>query len=166
RSAPIIAGIWMDAIEAFALAQVKDRSALNRLDNAEARLSRAAADEPVWPWIFRFDERKLAGFRAQVAGSLGRVGVAENALRIAIDPYQAPKPRAVMDLLRADVLVQSGNVDEACRVATEAFDVGKTYGSERVTRAVATFRNKLGKRPGQAVAALDERLYSTYREEP
>ncbi|MFY1690081.1 helix-turn-helix domain-containing protein [Plantactinospora sp. WMMB782] len=165
RSAPVIAGIWMDAIEALALAQARDRNALNKLDNAEARLARAATDEPVWPWIFRFDERKLAGFRAQAAGSLGQVDVAEKALRIASDPAQAPKPRAVMDLLRADVLAQSGNLDEACRVAAEAFDVGKTYDSERVTRAVADFRNRLGKRSGRAVAALDERLYSSYRED-
>ena len=52
RSAPAIAGIWMDAIEALALAQVRDRNALTMLDQAEFRLSRASNDEPIWPWIF------------------------------------------------------------------------------------------------------------------
>ncbi|GAA3758384.1 helix-turn-helix transcriptional regulator [Plantactinospora mayteni] len=166
RSAPAIAGIWMDAIESLALAQIKDRNALAKLDQAEARLNRASNDEPVWPWIFRFDERKLAGFRAQVAGKLGRVKTAEKALRISYDPQQAPKPRAVMDVLRAGVLAQAGKVDEACKVAAEAFDIGQAYDSERVTRSVAAFRKTLGTQSGRAVSELDERLYSTYREEP
>lgn len=165
RSAPPIAGIWMDAIESLALAQIKDRNALTKLDHAEGRLSRASNDEPVWPWIFRFDERKLAGFRAQVAGKLGRVKVAERALQIANDPQQAPKPRAVMEVLRASILAQSGKVDEACKVATEAFDIGQTCGSERVIHAVATFRNKLGTQSGRTATELDDRLYATYREE-
>ncbi len=155
----------MDAIESIALARIRDRNALTKLDQAEFRLSRASNDEPVWPWIFRFDERKLAGFRAQVAGRLGRIKVAERALQVAHDPQQAPKPRAVMDVLRAEVLAQSGQVDEACRVAAEAFDIGQTYDSERVTRAVASFRNTLGTRAGRATAELDERLYATYRED-
>ncbi|MBL6280174.1 helix-turn-helix transcriptional regulator [Micromonospora fiedleri] len=165
RSAPTIAGIWMDAIESLALAQVKDGNALVKLDNAERRLSRAPTDEPVWPWIFRFDERKLAGFRAQVAGKLGQVRVADAALRIASDPHQAPKPRAVMEVLRAGILAQTGKVDEACKIAADAFDIGQTYGSERVARAVAAFRNKLGPQSGRAATELDERLYATYREE-
>jgi len=135
------------------------------LDQAEARLARGSNDEPVWPWIFRFDERKLAGFRAQVAGTLGRVRLAEAALRVAHDPRQAPKPRAVLDVLRAGVLARSGNVDEACRIAVEAFDVGQAYHSERVTRAVAAFRNSLGAQSSREVVELDERLYATYREE-
>jgi hypothetical protein len=70
-----------------------------------------------------------------------------------------------MDVLRAEVLVRSGQVNEACRVATEAFDVGRAYDSERVTRAVVAFRNTLGTRAGRATAELDERLYATYRED-
>jgi transcriptional regulator with XRE-family HTH domain len=165
RSAPTIAGIWMDAIESLALAEVRDRQALTKLDQAETRLGRATNDEPVWPWIFRFDERKLAGFRAQAASSLGRIKVAERALHLAYDAHQAPKPRAVMDALRASNLAKTGKVDEACRVATEAYDVGQMYDSERVLRAVATFRNTLGTRAGRTTAELDERLYGTYRED-
>lgn len=165
RSAPAIACIWLDAIESLALAQVRDSSALRKLDQAEARLARGSNDEPVWPWIFRFDERKLAGFRAQVAGELGRVRLAAAALRVARDPQQAPKPRAVLDVLRASVLARSGDVDEACRIAAAAFDVGQTYHSERVMRAVTDFRHSLGARSSRAVIELDERLYTTYREE-
>ncbi|GAB3806631.1 helix-turn-helix domain-containing protein [Micromonospora zhanjiangensis] len=165
RSAPAIASIWMDAVESLALAQLRDRSALARLDHAEARLGRAAYDEPVWPWIFRFDERKIAAVRVQVAAKLGRADVAGRALRV-VDPNQAPKPRAVTDVLRAEVLAQAGDVDEACRVAAQALDVGRAYDSERVIRAVATFRTTLGsRRSTRAVAELDERLHSRYREE-
>ena len=85
-------------------------------------------------------------------------------MQVAHDPQQAPKPRAVMDVLRAELLAQSGQFDEACRLAGEAFDVGQAYDSERVTRAVAAFRNALGTRAGRATAELDDRLYVTYRE--
>jgi transcriptional regulator with XRE-family HTH domain len=165
RSAPAIAGIWMDAIESLALAQARDRNALTKLDHAEARLARAANDEPVWPWIFRFDERKLAGFRAQAAAKLGRTKIAEKAMLLARDPQQSPKPRAVMDVLRAGILAQTGQTDEACTLAVAAFRVGQSYDSERVTRAVAVFRSSLGTGAGRATAELDECLHTTYREE-
>jgi hypothetical protein len=116
--------------------------------------------------VYRVPLRRLLPYGwTQVAGRLGRVKVAERALLVAHDPRQAPKPRAVMDVLRAEVLAKSGQVDEACRVAAEAFDIGRTYDSERVTRAVASFRNSLGIRVGRATAELDERLYATYRED-
>ena len=86
-------------------------------------------------------------------------------MEMAHDPQQAPKPQAIMDVVRAEVMAQTGQVDEACRVAVEAFDVGLVYDSERVTRAVASFRKTLGSRAGRATAELDERLYSTYRED-
>jgi hypothetical protein len=167
KGAPLIASIWMDAIEAFAFSQVHDRDALIRLERAESRLARAQNDEPVWPWIFRFDDKKLSGFRAQVAAKLGDVDIAQRALQAAHDPQQAAKPRALADILRADLLAQSGDLDEACRVAIEAFDIGRRYDSERVTRAVAEFRTSLRPRVGirsQVTADLDERLYATYQE--
>lgn len=165
RSAPAIALIWMDAIESLALAQVKDRNALAKLNHAEARLSRACNDDPVWPWIFRFDDRKLAGFRAQVAGMLGDIKLAEKALQIAYDPQQAPKARAIMNILHAEILAQSGEIEEACKLAVEAFDIGRAFDSERVTRAVANFRSELGVRPMRATVELDECLYSIYKGE-
>jgi hypothetical protein len=165
RSAPAVAGIWLDAIESLALAEARDRNALTKLEHAEARLARTINDEPVWPWIFRFDERKLAGFRAQAANKLGRNRLAQKALQIAYDPHQAPKPRAVMETLRAAALARAGHIEEACRIATDALNVGQTYDSERVLRSVATFRNALGANAGRATAELDERLYGTYRED-
>jgi len=149
RAAPAIAGIWMDAIESLAMAHARDRNTLAKLDHAESRLGRVANDEPVWPWIFRFDHQKLAGFRAQAACTLGRFALAEKALAAAQDPQQAPKQRAVMALLRAETLARSDRAEEACAVATEAYDVGKSFDSERVVRAVAAFRNSLGAKAGR-----------------
>ncbi|MBL0888492.1 helix-turn-helix domain-containing protein [Myceligenerans indicum] len=163
RSAPAIAGIWMDAVESLALAQAHDTSALAKLDHAETRLARAEYDEPVWPWIFRFDHQKLAGFRAQAAEKLGLVRAAEKALLVAAQSHQAAKPRAVTDVLRARVLARAGHLDEACSLAAAAFDVGIAYDSERVTRAVTEFRHSLV-RPGRAADDLDDRLHSIYRE--
>jgi transcriptional regulator with XRE-family HTH domain len=166
RSAPPIATVWLDCIEALAMAEARNRHAMTRLDQAEARIGRATADEPVWPWIFRFDNRKLAGFRAQAATALGQNQIAKAALRDAYDARQAPKPRAAMEVLRARSLANSGRIEEACNVALAACDIGLAYDSERVLRAVARFRNDLGTRAGGGIVAeLDERLFSLYKED-
>jgi transcriptional regulator with XRE-family HTH domain len=165
RSAPAIATIWLDAVEALALAEARNRNALAVLGRAEQRLSKATNDEPIWPWIFPFDERKLAGYRALAATKLNRTQMAESAFRLAGTAPQAPKQRAVMEVERARSLARAGQVEEACRVASTAFDTGRRYDSERVLRAVATFRSTLGVRAGQATAELDERLAGTYEEE-
>jgi len=166
RSAPPIALVWLDCIEALAMAEARNRQALAKLDQAEARLGRALTDEPVWPWIFRFDNRKLAGFRVQVATALGRNQIAHAALSDAYDVHQAPKPRASMEILRARNLAGSGRIEDACKAAIAAFDIGLAHDSERVLRAVARFRNDLGTKAGGAASGLDERLFSIYRREP
>ena len=147
------------------MAEARNRQALIKLDQAETRIARATTDEPVWPWIFRFDDRKLAGFRAQAATALGQAVIANAALRDAYDARQAPKPRATMEVLRARGLTNSGRIDEACNVALAACDIGLAYDSERVLRAVARFRNDLGTKAGGAAAELDERLFSMYKED-
>ena len=83
RSAPPIANIWMNAIEAVALAVRGDLRALALLDRAEGHLPAANTTEPAWPWLFRFDEPKLAGYRAVAAARLGRHKIAAAALTIA-----------------------------------------------------------------------------------
>lgn len=165
RSAPAMASVWLDSIESLALAAAGEKSALGKLDQAERRLGVAVGDEPVWPWIFRFDQRKLAGFRAKVASGLGYRQLAEESIRLAEDPNQPPKPQAMTTVLRAQLLAAGGHTDEACRVAVGAFDVGRRYGSERVLRAVGSFRKVLGAGIGRVADELDDRLYGTYRKD-
>jgi transcriptional regulator with XRE-family HTH domain len=165
RSAPLIAQLWLDAIEAVALGHYRDRRALTILDDAERRLAKASNDEPVWPWLFRFDRPKLAGFRATVETKLGRWHAAESALSLAAKAHRSEKQRAVSDIEHARALAARRQVDRACAVAVAALDTGVRYGSERVVRAAADFRSSLG-HVGSAAAELDDRLHSVYRDDP
>jgi hypothetical protein len=71
-----------------------------------------------------------------------------------------------MDVERARTLAARGDVTHACQVAVGALDVGQRTGSDRVVHAVAQFRVGLGSRAGRVVDDLDQRLQSTYEDEP
>jgi hypothetical protein len=118
----------------------------------------------VWPWLFRFDLPKLAGFRATAEAELGRFKAAEASLGLAATARRSAKQRAVGDIELARVLAASREVERACAVAVCALETGVTYGSERVVRAVVDFRSSLG-RVGSAAAELDDRLHSVYRDD-
>jgi transcriptional regulator with XRE-family HTH domain len=165
RSAPLIAHVWLDAIEAVALAHYKDRRALAVLDSAERRLGSANNDEPVWPWLFRFDRPKLAGYRAAAEAKLGRWQAADVSLSLAAKAQRSEKHQAVNDVEHARVLAAGHQIEAACTIAASALDTGIRYGSERVVRAVAELRSSLG-RVGKATADLDDRLHSVYRDDP
>ncbi|HKT04918.1 MAG TPA: helix-turn-helix domain-containing protein, partial [Rugosimonospora sp.] len=164
RSAPLIAHVWLDAIEAVARAHYKDQRALSVLDNAERRLVKASDDEPVWPWLFRFDAPKLAAFRATAEAKLGRWRAAETALKVAATASRSEKQRAAHDVERAHALAARQQVERAVTVAVAAFDTDVAFGSERVVRAVADFRSGLGNLGG-VTAELDDRLHGVYRDD-
>ena len=165
RSAPPIALLWLDALEATALAHLGERNALMLLSSAERRMSRASNTEPVWPWLFHFDERKLAGYRAVAAGRLGRYKAAETCFAIADQLPASPKQRAVSTVARASNLASTGDIDQACELASHALGVGRTLGSERVIRAVSRFRSGLGIARSSATLELDRQLSLSYEED-
>lgn len=164
RSAPLIAHVWLDAIEAVALAHYGDRRALAVLDNAERRLGKATNDEPVWPWLFRFDLPKLAGYRAAVEAKLGRWQAAEISLNLAAKAERSAKQRAVNEIEQARVLAGRREIERACAVAVSALDTGIACGSERIVRAVADFRSSL-EQVGNAAVELDDRLHGVYSDD-
>jgi|ADGO01.1.fsa_nt_gi Helix-turn-helix. len=164
RSAPLISHVWLDTIEAVALAHYGDHRALSLLDRAEQRLAKTASEEPVWPWLFRFDLPKLAGYRATAEAKLGRWQAAQTSFKIAAKAQRSPKQHAFNQIEYARTLVACRQLEHACAVAVDVFDVGVKYGSERVVRAVADFRASLG-RVGAVAAELDDRLHRVYRED-
>jgi transcriptional regulator with XRE-family HTH domain len=166
KSAPGLALLWLDALQAAALAELGDQRALMLLDRAESRVDAAQEQELVWPWIFRFDAAKLAGYRAVAAGRLGRTQTAEAAYRLWDTSDPLPKQRALMDVERASACATEGDVTRACQLAVAAFDVGRRTGSDRVAHAVAQFRARLGSRAGRVVDELDDRLNSSYEATP
>lgn len=168
RSAPPIALLWLDALEATALAHLGERSVLSILDSAERRMRKATNSEPVWPWLFHFDERKLAGYRAVVAGRLGHYKTAETYFAIADQTPASPKQKAVSTVARASIVASSrtpGAVDQACELAIQALGAGRALGSERVIRAVSRFRSDLGIARSAATTELDRQLSMSYEED-
>ena len=162
RCAPPIALLWLDALHATALAHLGQRTALSVLDTAAQRLRTASATEPVWPWLFAFDETKLASHRAVVATRLGQHRQAEH-WSAASTATGSPKQRAVTDVARATALAAAGDVTRACHLACGALDIGRALGSERVVRAVTTLRTDLPNTT--ATADLDRHLSVSYEEE-
>lgn len=76
---------------------------------------------------------------------------------------RSPKQAALVAVEHARVLATGGHLDQACALAVTAYDVGRSYESERVQQAVREFRASLGGRDAQRVTAeLDDRLHSAY----
>jgi transcriptional regulator with XRE-family HTH domain len=166
KAPPPLAVLWLDTLEAVALAECGDQRALTLLDRAEDRVDAVQQEEPVWPWIFHFDAPKLAGYRLLAAAKLGRTHSADLAYRCWSQANPSPKQRALMNVERARILATAGDLPQACAVAVAAFDAGRRTGSERVIQAVARFRAGLGSRAGSVTRELDDRLQATYEEEP
>jgi hypothetical protein len=166
KDPPVLACLWLDAVEAAARAECGDPAALVLLDRAETRVDAAQGQEPAWPWLFRFDAAKLAGYRAIAAGKLGRAQTAETAYRLWETADPLPKQRALMDIERAGAYATGGDIGRACHLAVAAFDIGRRTGSDRVVHAIARLRARLGSRAGHVVDELDERLHASYEATP
>jgi hypothetical protein len=141
---------WLAALQALGHAAGGDGEA------ADAALGRAAVaigspgaqDAPPWPWLFAFDDGKLAGYRALACVWLDRPGQALAAFAQSLSAVQpAPKQRAVIMLEVATAARQEAaaardiaRVDEAFGLAGEALAAGQRYGSERVIERSRQFR--------------------------
>jgi hypothetical protein len=164
-NAPQLSRIWLDAVEARVLAERGDLEALVLLRGAEQALTRCSSHEPVWPWIFKFDEPKLAAFRAICTSRLGLISDARSAFAEATAASHSPKQSAALQAERARVLWADSEAEAACSLAATALETAHTLGSERVRQLVGSLRTDIGDGAGRAVAVLDERLGAAYEEE-
>lgn len=164
KSAPRIAWAWLCALEGVALAHLGDRSALAVRDQAERHAEAAQDDAPVWPWMFHFDERKIATYRSLIAARLRMAEVALAASEKA-GTSRSPKPAALAVVERARAFAAKGEFEHACRLAAGAYDAGRRFGSERTRQAVRDFRAELPRLPARITADLDERLHASYLED-
>ena len=162
HAAPATARAWLACLEAVALGYLGDRAALRVLDDAQRYADAGASTDPVWPWVFPFDSSKVASYRAIAASRLGQVTIAMDAFGQA-DAARSPKQAALVAVEHARVLATGGHLDQASDLAVAAYDVGRSYESERVQQAVREFRASLGGQVAQRITAeLDDRLHSAY----
>lgn len=159
---------WLASLEALGHADAGDGDAADR---ALSRAGQAAGGDgtvtqPPWPWLFPFDEAKLAGYRALVCVRLKRPAEALAAFARSLAAAQpAPKQRAVIMLEVAAAVCQEGmaardsaRVDEAFGLAGEGLRLGLRYSSERVIHRCRSFRRGYSGPAAPQVREFDRRL--------
>jgi transcriptional regulator with XRE-family HTH domain len=163
---------WLACIEALghAAARRDGRAAAAALTRAEQAIKTPmAAQPPPWPWVFPFDDAKLAGYRALVAVRLGRPADALTAFAESLATVQpAPKQRAVLMLEVATATRLGGGqahdtaeIDEAFRLAGEALSIGVAHASERVIQRARRFRRDYDGPTTGRVQEFDHQLRTT-----
>ncbi|MCK9868291.1 helix-turn-helix transcriptional regulator [Nocardiopsis dassonvillei] len=126
--------------------------------------ARSANTDPPWPWVFAFDEAKVAGYRARVGVRLRQPHDARRAFSEAFAPHGGnPKQTAVLQVELASAHAEAGDVDEAFRLVNEALNTGVRYESERIIGRVRAFRRRYSGTRARCAAALDDRLLSLVR---
>jgi len=164
---------WLAAIEALGHASARggERAADDAIERAGAAVEAGwGMTEPPWPWIFAFDQAKLAGYRALVCVRLGRPADALAAFADSLmAPQPAPKQRAMIMLEVATAACQEGarerdtaRIDEAFSLAADALALGQSYGSERVIQRSRVFRRGYGGAETSSVRAFERRMHAAF----
>lgn len=158
---PMTAVAWLSCIEAVTHATAFRATAADRsLRAADNAAQRAADNEVPWPWVFPFDQGKVAGYRALCAVRLGRPREALSAFADApLSP--SPKQAALIQLERASAHVQLGQLDDGFHLAEKAVKVAKQAQSERVLRRARQFRHGYTGPSTAAVKAFDAHMHFT-----
>ncbi|MFI9718556.1 helix-turn-helix domain-containing protein [Streptomyces sp. NPDC052396] len=166
-SCPPIAAAWLSSLEAVAHATAGDERAADRaLATSAAEVARIPTTEiPPWPWVFTFDERKVAAARVTCGARLSRprwvlssVADATAALSSAHE-----KQRALLTLDVASGHLATGHLDTAFALASQALDTGLRLRSGRVAERARIFRRSYSSStPPAVVREFDGRLSDAY----
>jgi transcriptional regulator with XRE-family HTH domain len=116
------ANAWLACLEAQVHAAAGDpRTTWDTLDRAEAACERIPQQEPPpWPWVFPFDRTKIAAHRIRCAVRLGQPEQAFLAAEEAMRSTSHVRQHALLSFDLADAHMQANNIDEACRLASQA----------------------------------------------
>ncbi|WP_199824951.1 hypothetical protein [Streptomyces maremycinicus] len=130
------------AMDARALARTGDVAACEAALSAATKAleSRNSEDEP--EWISYFDEAELA---AEAAHCFRDVNRARQAVAHAENAMSGSHVRSdfFATMVLADAHLRAGDVEEACRVALDAMDLGEQLKSARCISYLAEFRQNL-----------------------
>jgi tetratricopeptide (TPR) repeat protein len=130
------------------------------LRQAETAIGQARADEDP-PWMYGFDDARLAALAGACYRQLGKTAAAERTLQdalAALDP-SCTRRRSEALLELALVQLEKEDIDEACRFAGQSYEVALAAGSVIGQRRVGEFRSGLDQWSNtEAVRNLDEQL--------
>ena len=151
---------WLACISALAHAGIGDRAAAGgAIRRAEREVSDPDNAHPPWPWVFAFDEAKVAGYRARAAVRLRNPHEARAAFAEAVHPpSHNAKQSALLKVELAGAHAEAGDIDEAFRLAREALTTGVRFSSERVVGRVRSFRRRYRGPVADCVREFDGRF--------
>ena len=161
KQVPPVVESWLAVFEASAQSKAGDPSqAMVALGRAEEAIEK---DQEPWAWTLPLDFGRLTRHRGFCATRLGLPAVSIPALRHGLDelgPYQIKwRALALSDLATSYIL--TGEIEEACGVAGEAFDGGIQLQSDRVLKRVARIRRELAPwKDMKVVRELEDKMVS------
>ncbi len=164
--APPAPRAWAGTVAAIAYASKRDVGAsLAALGEAERAIEQGPADaEPLWPWVYPFDEAKIAVYRGACAAKLQlpKVGLPASAKALTSVGAAPTKQRALALCDQAVLYALVDELDEACRLTGEAHSIGvQTRSRKIVTRVHEVRAHPAVRKRAAAVNALDERIRET-----
>ncbi len=151
---------WAACVRALAHATLgHGNSAAQEFRAAEDEVARYENAEPPWPWVFAFDDAKVAAYRALAGVRLHRPHEARTAFAEAFSGARpSAKQSAVLMAELASAYSEAGDVDEAFRLAAEALSAGIRLRSEKVISRVRRFRRGYRGPNARCVMEFDEHL--------
>src|ERR1700730_13428302 len=161
KEVPPVVESGLAVFEASAQSKAGDPSqAMVALGRAEEAIEK---DQEPWAWTLPLDFGRLTRHRGFYATRLGLPAVSIPALRHGLDelgPYQIKwRALALSDLATSYIL--TGEIEEACGVAGEAFDAGIQWQSDRVLKRVARIRRELAPwKDMKVVRELEDKMVS------
>jgi transcriptional regulator with XRE-family HTH domain len=161
KEVPTVVECWFAVFEASVQSKSGEGSrAMAALGRAEEAMGR---DQEPWAWTLPLDFGRLTRHRGFCATSLGLPAVSIPALRQGLDelgPHQVKwRALALSDLATSYIL--TGEIEQACGVAGEAFDAGIQLQSDRVLKRIARIRRELAPwKDMKAVRELEEKMVS------
>lgn len=132
-------------MEARALARIGEADACERAMGAAVQHfeQHRPGDEPAW--IGYFDQAEIAAEMAHCHRDLGRPDLAVEHARRALTSTSGDYVRSdfFATMVLADALIDRGDLDEGCQVASAALGVGEGLRSARCSSYVAEFKERL-----------------------
>ncbi|MCX4636954.1 helix-turn-helix domain-containing protein [Streptomyces platensis] len=164
---PHIADAWLSSVEALAHAAARDEAAADAALTAAARSAEKITDDesPPWPWVFTFNDNKVAACRVSCGARLGIPrwvsGAQDSAGAVMAAGHE--KQRALLALDVASGHLAGGRLDAAFGLGSRALEIGLRYKSGRIVeRARALRRGYTSATPAKIVRDFDERLYGVF----
>ncbi|MFE3073493.1 helix-turn-helix domain-containing protein [Streptomyces sp. NPDC059247] len=140
-----VAGAWLASVQALAHAAAGHEREADRALVASRALSEklSPAEPPPWPWVFAFDESKVAAARVTCGARLSLSGWALGMDVEALATGHA-KQRSLVVLDIAAGHLAAGRVEAAFSLATRALETGLQYGSGRIVERARAIRRSYG----------------------